>query len=111
MKTTSHISFLLFAITCILLAVGAEVNAAPALRGCFSVKQSDGTMLTIEQFGDEFHHWTATTDGTIVIATEKGYCVARRICAVESKIFCWVSPLTENHSVYATLAWVALSPC
>ena len=33
-------------------------------------------MLTIEQFGDEYHHWTTTTDGTIVIATDKGYCVA-----------------------------------
>ncbi len=33
-------------------------------------------MLTIEQFGDEFHHWTATADGTIVVATAKGYCVA-----------------------------------
>ena len=67
---------LLLAITSILLAIGAEVKAAPALRGSFTVKQADGTMLTIEQFGDEFHHWTATTDGTIVIATEKGYCVA-----------------------------------
>lgn len=67
---------LLLAITSILLATGVDVKAAPALRGSFTVKQADGTMLTIEQFGDEFHHWTATTDGTIVIATEKGYCVA-----------------------------------
>lgn len=67
---------LLLAITSILLAIGGEVKAAPALRGCFSVKQADGTMLTIEQFGDEYHHWTTTTDGTIVIATDKGYCVA-----------------------------------
>lgn len=63
---------LLLAITSILLAIGAELKAAPALRGSFTVKQAGGTMLTIEQFGDEYHHWTATTDGTIVIATDKG---------------------------------------
>lgn len=56
---------LLLAITSILLAIGAEVKAAPALRGSFTVKQADGTMLTIEQFGDEYHHWTATTDGPL----------------------------------------------
>ena len=67
---------ILFAISCGLLAVALEMKAAPALRGCFTVKQADGTTLTIEQFGDEYHHWTATTDGTIVVATEKGYCVA-----------------------------------
>lgn len=44
---------LLLAITSILLATGVEVKAAPALRGSFTVKQADGTMLTIEQFGDE----------------------------------------------------------
>jgi len=39
---------LLLAITSILLAIGAEVKAAPALRGSFTVKQADGTMLTID---------------------------------------------------------------
>ena len=53
-----------------------SVEAAPALRGPFTVKQADGTLLTIEQFGDEQHHWTATTDGTMVINTGKGYYVA-----------------------------------
>ena len=52
------------------------VEAAPALRGPFTVKQADGTWLTVEQFGDEHHHWTATTDGTMVINTGKGYYVA-----------------------------------
>lgn len=67
--------FLLIAICSWLLTFG--IDAAPALRGPFTVKQSDGTWLTIEQFGDEWHHWTATTDGTLVMATAKGYCIAQ----------------------------------
>ncbi len=51
--------------------------AAPALRGSFTVKQSDGTLLSVEQFGDEWHHWTATADGTLVMSTPQGYCVAQ----------------------------------
>ena len=50
--------------------------AAPALRGPFTVTQADGTLLTIEQFGDEFFHWTETADGTLVIPTRQGYFVA-----------------------------------
>lgn len=67
--------FLLIAISSWLITIGIE--AAPALRGPFTVKQSDGTWLTIEQYGDEWHHWTATTDGTLVIATAKGYYIAQ----------------------------------
>ena len=51
-------------------------QAAPALRGAFTVTQADGTRLTIEQFGDEYHHWTSTTDGIMVVNTGKGYYVA-----------------------------------
>ena len=53
------------------------VKAAPALRMPITVTQPDGSMLTIEQFGDEHHHWTATADGTMVINTSHGYCVAQ----------------------------------
>lgn len=42
---------LLLAITSILLAIGAEVKAAPALRGSFTVKQAEDPEL--RQFGDE----------------------------------------------------------
>ena len=51
-------------------------KAAPALRMPVTVTQPDGTTLTIEQFGDEHHHWTSTTDGTMVINTGHGYYVA-----------------------------------
>ena len=67
--------YLILAICCWLSAVGVEV--APALRGPFTVKQADGTLLTIEQFGDEWHHWTATTDGALVMSTAKGYYIAQ----------------------------------
>lgn len=50
--------------------------AAPALRGAISVRQPDGSLLSIEQFGDEDHHWTATTDGVMVINRNGAYYVA-----------------------------------
>ena len=50
--------------------------AAPAIRGRFTVRQPDGTFLTIEQFGDEHHHWTSTSDGTLVINQGGAYYVA-----------------------------------
>lgn len=52
------------------------VEAAPALRTPTKVKQADGTWITVQQFGDEHHHWTTTTDGTMVINTGHGYFVA-----------------------------------
>ena len=57
------------------MAICAE--AAPALRGPFTIAQPDGTLLTVEQFGDEHHHWTATSDGTLVVNTGHGCYVAR----------------------------------
>lgn len=53
------------------------VQAAPALRGPFVVTQPDGTLLTIEQYGDEHYHWTTTTDGTMVVNTGRGYFLAQ----------------------------------
>lgn len=50
--------------------------AAPALTGVFTVRQPDGTQLSIEQFGDEHLHWTATTDGVFVINRNGAYYVA-----------------------------------
>ena len=64
------------AVGCLTLIMSIQAEAAPAIRGRFTVKQADGSLLTIEQFGDEYHHWTATTDGTIVINTGHGYFIA-----------------------------------
>ena len=64
-----------FTLFLILMATTA-MWAAPALRGAFTVTQADGTLLTVEQFGDEFFHWTETADGTLVVPTRQGYFVA-----------------------------------
>ena len=58
------------------LIAATAMWAAPALRGAFTVTQADGTLLTIEQFGDEYYHWTETADGTLVVPTRQGYFVA-----------------------------------
>lgn len=50
--------------------------ASPALPGVWQVRQADGTVLSIEQYGDEHHHWTQTTDGVLVVNTGHGYYVA-----------------------------------
>ena len=50
--------------------------AAPALPIPVTVKQGDGTLLTVVQRGDEFHHWTETMDGTLVVSTARGFCIA-----------------------------------
>ena len=41
------------------------------------VAQPDGSWITVEQFGDEHHHWTATSDGMLVVNTGCGYYVAQ----------------------------------
>ncbi|MBQ8464224.1 MAG: M6 family metalloprotease domain-containing protein [Prevotella sp.] len=62
-----------------LLLAAIQAQAAPALRGPFTVRQPDGTLLTIEQHGDEHHHWTATVDGTLVVNTGLGGCYVAQI--------------------------------
>lgn len=52
------------------------INAAPAFREAMRVMQADGTWITVQQFGDEYHHWMTTTDGVMVVNTGKGYYVA-----------------------------------
>ncbi len=61
----------------IMMLAVLQSSAAPARRGIQTITQPDGTMLRIEQFGDEYHHWTATTDGTLVVNTLKGCYVAQ----------------------------------
>ena len=65
-----------FVILAAILTFSVEAEAAPAFRGPYNVKQSDGTELTIELFGDEHCHWAATIDGAMVVSTAKGYYVA-----------------------------------
>ena len=66
---------IIFILTVLLTSLA--IMAAPALRKPFTVTQPDGTTLTIRQHGDEYHHWTTTSDGTMVVNTGHGYYVAR----------------------------------
>jgi immune inhibitor A len=58
----------------VLLVTGAW--SAPALKGFFTMSQPDGTQLSVAQFGDEYHHWTETADGTLIVNKEGAYYVA-----------------------------------
>ncbi len=60
----------------LLTMAALTVWSAPALPGKWQVRQKDGTLLTIEQMGDEFHHWTQTADGTLLVERDGGYYVA-----------------------------------
>lgn len=66
---------IIFILTALLTSL--TMTAAPALRKALTVTQPDGTSLVIEQHGDEYHHWTATSDGTMVVNTGHGYYLAR----------------------------------
>lgn len=59
------------------LTVVTMSMAAPALPWTFTVRQADGTQLTLRQYGDEYHHWTATQDGVLVVNSRRGCYVAR----------------------------------
>jgi immune inhibitor A len=52
------------------------VRAARAYSEPFVVNQPDGTQLTLVLNGDEHMSWLTTSDGTIVMKTPQGYCVA-----------------------------------
>lgn len=55
-------------ITAAIAALGIlSAEAIPAKRANFTVKQSDGTQLTLRVVGDEFSHRTITDDGYTVV--------------------------------------------
>ncbi len=61
-----------------LLLGGSAALAVPAMRGVRTVTQPDGTTLSIQKIGDEFHHYTFTADGLLLTGAADGtYCYAR----------------------------------
>lgn len=64
-------------LTCLtaLLLAAASALAIPAKRGSVKVQQPDGTYITIELHGDEWHHFTTTADGYTVQQDARGYYV------------------------------------
>ena len=58
-----------------LFMVVTVAQAIPAKREAVKVKQPDGTELTICLKGDEWHHFTTTTDGYTIVKNQEGYYV------------------------------------
>lgn len=56
----------------LLVVVGSDIQAVPAYPYPVKITQPDGTTLTIRLKGDEFHHYTETEDGYMVIKNSKG---------------------------------------
>ena len=50
-----------------------QAGAVPADRRPYQVTQPDGTSLTLVLNGDEFYHFTTTTDGYTVAQDEAGW--------------------------------------
>ena len=56
----------------ILAFAGLMAQAIPAHREPVNITQSDGSVLTIQLVGDEFLHYTVTTDGYTVLRNSAG---------------------------------------
>lgn len=63
---------LTFGIAAMLLSAAGSAFAVPAYPKPVKVRQSDGSTITVQTFGDEFYHYTTTTDGYTVIAGDNG---------------------------------------
>ncbi|MCU6769680.1 M6 family metalloprotease domain-containing protein [Barnesiella propionica] len=57
----------------LLLAGSNVLLAVPAKRTPITAEQPDGSTITILLHGDEFHHYTTTTDGVVIAPAEDGY--------------------------------------
>ena len=57
----------------ILLGTAFAALAAPALPGKYSVKQPDGSILVLENHGDEYFNWTTDSQGRIVEMQADGF--------------------------------------
>ncbi len=61
-------------------------NAIPAKRVPMTVTQSDGSTITVEMRGDEFHHSFVTKDGLAVARAENGDFYYRTVTGVSSQM-------------------------
>ncbi|MBR1484303.1 MAG: M6 family metalloprotease domain-containing protein [Prevotella sp.] len=57
------------------LLSAASLWARPALKGTVTVKQPDGTTVSIRLQGDEYLHWNTTSDGYAVVKDQRGFYV------------------------------------
>ena len=59
----------------VMLLGTASLWARPATKGAVSVKQPDGTTVTIRLIGDEYMHYNTTDDGYSLVRNDKGFYV------------------------------------
>ena len=57
------------------VACAISAYAIPAHKGLVTVNQPDGTPVTIQLIGDEYFHYTTTSDGYTVERNDAGYFV------------------------------------
>lgn len=60
----------------LLVTTSITMQAARAFSEPVTVAQPDGTMLTVTLHGDEYAHWLAASDGTLLVETDGRYYVA-----------------------------------
>ena len=65
-----HLRYILLIISC--LFVTFSTMATPAFRGLQTRRQSDGTILTYYQTGDEYFHYYCTADGKPIVREANG---------------------------------------
>ena len=61
--------------TLVLLVIAVAIWAIPAAPGAVKVQQPDGSYVTILLHGDEWQHFSTTTDGYTVVKNDKGFYV------------------------------------
>lgn len=60
-------------ITLLVLGTAVMAMAVPARPGKYTYRQPDGTVLTLQNHGDEFFHWTTDQKGRIVEKSSDGF--------------------------------------
>ena len=64
---------IIFVLLTLVVAAQAAL-AVPALRGKYTYKQPDGSVIVLENHGDEFYHWTTDASGrTVEMGTDGFY--------------------------------------
>ncbi len=71
MKTMRKIGIIAFFVICAL-----SLLAAPARRGWYPRTLADGTVVQVQQVGDEFYHFMVTQDGKMVTESAKGLVIS-----------------------------------
>lgn len=60
-----------------LIASALSLNAVPARPVPIEVEQPDGTVLTVQLFGDEYHHFHIAKDGAMLYKGENEESILR----------------------------------